>query len=412
MGGPHAGGGQLPDHALTPAPVLVLGGQANAIAIVRSLGRMGIPVHVAARADCLAYLSRYCGDRYPCPEGRDPGEYWTELLLGDTPRALRGSVLFACSDDAIVFIADHYDALRERFRLPEFAPDLQRAMLDKRRTLLLAREAGVPAPRFWDLDASTDLEAMRREITFPAMIKPVHSHLFQRAFPNRKYLAAGDFDELVRGARQMAAHDLAAIVSELIPGADDLACSYYTYIDGRGEPLFHFTKRVFRRFPMNQGGATYHITEWLPEAAELGQRFFRGIGFRGNGMVELKRDPRDHALKLIECNARFAAAQWIFVRAGMDIAYLIYRHVTGQPVPRIDRYRDGVRLWHPLEDYWAFRELREKGLITSWGWLRSVLHRQALPYFTLADPRPGLFLAAQVLRGKLRTKLRTARSRP
>ncbi len=406
MGGPHAGGGQLPDHALTPVPVLVLGGQANAIAIVRGLGRMGIPVHVAARADCLAFLSRYCGGRYSYPVGEDPAASWTALLLGDTPARLRGSVLFACSDDAIVFIADHYDALRERFRLPEFVPELQRAMLDKRRTLTLAREAGVPAPRFWDLGPATDLEAIRNEITFPVMIKPVHSHLFQRAFPRRKFLVADDFDGLRQRSRDMAEHGLAALICEIIPGPDDLACSYYTYIDGRGEHLFHFTKRVFRRFPMNQGGATYHITEWLPETAELGQRFFHGIGFRGNAMIEFKRDPRDDSLKLIECNARFAASQWIHVRAGIDIAHLIYCHVTGQPVPRIDRYKEGVRLWHPLEDYWAFRELRERRLITTWGWLKSIMHRQAMPYFTLADPRPGLFIAQQVVRGKIRNVLR------
>ena len=193
---------------MTRVPVLILGGQANAIAIVRSLGRMGIAVHVAARTDCLAFLSRYCGDRYAYPEDQDPVEYWRKLLLNGPPGPLRGSVLFACSDEAIVFIADHLDALRERFLLPEFMPDLQRAMLDKRQTLALARRVGVPAPRFWDLGGTSDLEAIRHEITFPVMIKPVHSHLFQRAFPRRKFLVAEDFDGLTRRARDVAERGL------------------------------------------------------------------------------------------------------------------------------------------------------------------------------------------------------------
>ena len=162
---------------------------------------------------------------------------------------------------------------------------------------------------------------------------------------------------------------------------------------------------------MNEGGATYHITEWLPETAELGQKFFRGIGFRGLGHVEFKRDPRDNTLKIIECNARFTMAQWLLVRAGIDIAYMIYCHVTDRPVPRIDKYREHVRMWHPLEDYWAFREQYGKGLLSPWGWLHSIMHWQAMPYFTITDPWPGLVVFWRALRRKLGKMTRALGSR-
>lgn len=380
-------------------PVLVLGGQANAIAIVRGLSRRGIPVHVAASPDCIAFRSRHCAGRLVYDPGRDAAAL-ADLLIDRTPDHLRGCVLFPCNDEAIVFVADHYDALRARFILPEFVPDLQRAMLDKRQTLALGRRAGVPAPNFWDLRGPEELDEIRGEITFPVMIKPIHSHLFQRAFPGRKFFTASTMDELRSRAREVADQNLAAMVCEIIPGADDLASSYYTYIDDRGEQLFRATKRVIRRFPMNQGGATYHITEWLPETAELGERFFRGIGFRGNAVVEFKRDPRDNTLKLIECNARFAAAQWVFVRAGFDLAYFVYCKVTNRPLPEIRGYREYVRLWHPVEDYWAFRELRAKGLLTLRGWLQSILHRQNLPYLTAGDPWPAVVVFSRLVRQK------------
>ena len=41
---------------------------------------------------------------------------------------------------------------------------------------------------------------------------------------------------------------------------------------------------------VNRGGGCYHETKWLPETAELGRRFFTGIGFRGMGNIEFKRD--------------------------------------------------------------------------------------------------------------------------
>ena len=33
---------------------------------------------------------------------------------------------------------------------------------------------------------------------------------------------------------------------------------------------------------MNFGQASYHATQWLPETAEMGRRFFNAIGFRTN----------------------------------------------------------------------------------------------------------------------------------
>ena len=324
-------------------PVLVLGGQENALAIVRSLGRKGIPVHVAAEHECLAFHSRYRGQRFPYEGGGDATTYLTEFLIDKIPPHLRGSVLFPCSDDAIEFVAEHHQALCDRFRVPEFVPELQRAMLDKRRTLELARCAGVPVPNFWELEGIAELEARRNDITFPVMIKPTHSHLFRRAFGPQRFFTANSFDELVQKSRQVIDLGLRAIVCEIIPGSDSLLSSYYTYIDSRGEHLFHFTKRIIRRHPMNEGGASYHITEWLPETAALGQQFFRGIGFKGLGNIEFKRDPRDDTLKVIECNARFTAAQWVLVRANIDIAYHIYCHVTGQPGPKANGYRSGIR---------------------------------------------------------------------
>ena len=115
---------------------------------------------------------------------------------------------------------------------------------------------------------------------------------------------------------------LAVIVTEIIagPGGERLEyCSYYSYLDADGEPLFHFTKRKPREYPLVFGGGTYHVSGWDPEVAEAGLRFFQGVGLRGIGNVEFKRDGRDGRLKLIECNPRVTAADRLVQRAGLDL---------------------------------------------------------------------------------------------
>ncbi len=187
----------------------------------------------------------------------------------------------------------------------------------------------------------------------------------------------------------------------MIPGPDHLLASYYTYLDSDGQPLFHFTKRIIRRFRKNEGLACYQITDWDGEVAELGLRFFQRIGMRGLANVEFKRDLRDGQLKLIECNPRFTAAQALLVGCGFDIASFIYDHLTGRPVEPPRSYRNGVRMWNPGRDFLAYWELRASNELTFGGWLKSVCHPQVLPFFQMSDPLPSLALAMASFKHRL-----------
>lgn len=372
-----------------PTPVLILGGQENGLSIVRSLARRGVPVHVAAPESCWALRSRYCAGRHPTPPGAERKGHWHELLLEGGAPELEGAVVFPCNDEAIEFTAENRRQLGRRYRLDEQKAELQLALLDKQRTLELARQAGCPVPQHWEVKSADDVRRIEDEIDFPVVIKPIHSHVFQRHF-NAKLLVVHDFTELLRRVGEVLACGLEIMLCELVPGPDSLLSSYYTYIDADEQHLFHFTKRIIRRAPVNFGGGCYHVTEWVPETAEMGRRFFRGIGFRGLGNIEFKRDLRDGQLKVIECNARFTAAQELLVRAGIDIAWILYRHLSGGEVPRIERYRERLRLWYPRDDLDAFRELRARGELSFGEWLASVAHAQVFPFWSWRDPVPAL----------------------
>ena len=164
-------------------------------------------------------------------------------------------------------------------------------MLDKLETLALAQSVNVPAPRFWQVDDPAQLNALEETLTFPLIVKPIHSHLFQAKFGGRKYLTVTSLAEVRAAMARVWEAGLQAMICEWFPGPDHLLSSYYTYIDKNGTPAFHFTKKkVIRRFPKNEGLTSYHITDWDPEVAEMGLRFLAGINFRGLANVEFKRD--------------------------------------------------------------------------------------------------------------------------
>lgn len=383
----------------TAIPVLLLGGEANALEVARHFGPLGIDVRIAGAEDGWGMASRHCTEAIPVVG--DSHTFWRDLLLSDETR-FDGHVIFALSDDAIDFVLDHEAALRARYRLEKFDGTLRRAMLDKQETLRLAETANVPAPAFWKVESREDVAALEGKLTFPVMVKPITSHEFVRVFGQKLFIIEEGFDKVVKAAARALDAGVAIQVVEMIPGPDNLLSSYYTYIDDRGLPLFHFTKRVERRYPVNSGGAVYHVTEWLPETAEMGLKFLRGIGWRGLANIEFKRDTRDGQLKIIELNSRFTAAHRLLVRCGAPIDLVAYCDLTGQPAPVFTNYVQNMRLWMPVRDFRAFLEMRRRGDLTFAGWLASVPVRKTFsPIFSWTDPRPSLKRTAHSLSHKL-----------
>jgi predicted ATP-grasp superfamily ATP-dependent carboligase len=207
-----------------------------------------------------------------------------------------------------------------------------------------------------------------------------------------------------------AAHtaDIDTMLVEYIPGADDRLCSYYTYLDAKHNPQFHYTKRILRRFPAGMGSACYHVTDWIPELPDLALPLLRKAGLRGLANIEFKYDDRDGRYKLIECNARFTASNCLVAASGFDLATFVYNRIVGRPEPSMGDYRRGLRLWDPLRDFWAYRQLSSEGRLTFPQWVSSVMHPQTFPFFSWSDPLPAVARLAKPPKRALRKWLRRA----
>ncbi|HEY2587777.1 MAG TPA: hypothetical protein VGI81_18675, partial [Tepidisphaeraceae bacterium] len=321
-----AGSGRAP--AAARPPVILLGGEANALSVARNLGRIGVSVYGMGEPESVVGRSRFCKWITPLGDG-DLEASWARWLLGSESDPLRGGVVLACSDAGIRVIARHRDALLKRYVLDDSNPAAQIAMLDKMTTYQHAVAAGVPTPKFCIVESREQVLALRDQLVFPLIVKPRLSHVFEAKF-GKKYLNAPDFDRVLAGIDAAAAAGIDVLLMEWIPGPDTRLCSYFTYLAEDGTPLFHFTKRVIRRYPAGMGPACYHITDWIPDLVEPSLKLFRHVGLRGLANVEYKQDPRDGQYKLIECNARFVASNALVTAAGFDLAAFVYDRLTGR----------------------------------------------------------------------------------
>jgi D-aspartate ligase len=389
---------------MTRPPAVLLGGAANAVSLARSLAAAAVRVYALGTGglDPVRYsrFARYVPFR---PENQVAD--WLRWLENGPD----GAVILPCNDDGVELIARHRARLVGRgYRPVEANDEIALAMLDKERTYELARANGVPTPATMSIMEASQLEAAAEEIGFPCALKPAESHRFARHFRAKAFVAR-EPAELRRAFAAVSGKGLTVFVTEIIPGADDRLCSYYSFLDERGEPLFHFTKQKLRQYPPDFGLASYEVSGWDASLAEAGLRFFQAIGLRGLATVEFKRDPRDGDLKLIECNYRFTASTELVRLAGLDLGGLVYgRLVGGDSGSRPPVFRDGVRLWHPVEDFRSMLALRASGRTSAREWARSVARHQHFPLFRLTDPFPTFITNVQRARRLLGTRLRSA----
>lgn len=369
-------------------PAILFGGFFQAFQVVESLAARSIPVYVLNNRWAEARFSRYAR-AIRLPDHVPYAQAAVEFLTGRDSDDLEGAVLMAAGDQELEIINTHRETLAKKFRLDLSNPVAQRRMLDKLATYKAAKEAGVPAPKYWEVRSEEELYRLSKEFVYPLIVKPTISHLFRLKF-HRKFFVAENFQQLLESYRLADGAGLEVVLMENIPGPDSRLCSYYTYLDEEGNALFDFTKRIIRRYPVNMGLASYHITDRVEGVRELALKLFRHVGLQGLANAEFKYDDRDGQLKLIECNARFTAANSLVAKAGFDLGNFVYNRIVGIPQPPFTTFRTGLRMWDPLRDFRAFQELRERGEMTMIEWLSSIMHRTSISYFSWRDPLPSL----------------------
>jgi predicted ATP-grasp superfamily ATP-dependent carboligase len=370
----------------TLPPALLIGGEFSAVSAARSLAAMGVTVHAAGDRGDPVRVSKACSVFHEVPRGPRLTERYLEWL----EQGPRGAVILPCDDESLEVVARHRAQLEEwGYRPVEADDDVLLAMLDKERTYELSRAAGVPTPETRTIRTRAEAEEAAAAFDYPCALKPLQSHLFAQAvgsITKKLYVAEGP-DELLASFDEAQALGVDMLVTDIVPGGDEDFCSFYSYLLPDGTPLFQLTKHKLRQYPIGFGLTCYQETVWEPEVAAVGMAFFKGVGLRGVGNVEFKRDPRDGQWKIIECNHRFTLANEIIRLSGVDVPAIAYRRVVGLPVEPIHSYRM-VRMWNPIEDVKALLQYRAAGQLTVWQWVRSLMTPWHFPMFRLSDPMP------------------------
>tara|TARA_R110002096_G_scaffold38595_24_gene106497 strand:- start:115 stop:1299 length:1185 start_codon:yes stop_codon:yes gene_type:complete len=375
----------------TTTPAVLLGGSTGPLAIARELSKRGVAVHLSLQKGRPELATRHATKKYPYDNRDTAAAVWSDLLLGEE-RQLQRAVILPCDDDALEFVVQHHEQLATTHLLGRTQREHLDAFLSKEKTARLAADTGIRLPRVWSIDADLDVDALFAREGTEILLKPIHSHRFQRAFGGggRKHFVAHDRDQFRHAAARLRDAEVGAIAMEMVPGPDANSVTYYTFRGEGGRPLFEFCKQVLRRFPRNEGPGSLHVASWDAEIGSLCRQLLDAVEFEGYANIEFKRDARDGVPTLIEVNPRFTASQELLVRCGIPAGWLVYQALTGGQPQAPANEQTGLLFWDPARDLRAMREHRSKEGLTAWQCLRSLRGRRVLPLFHWTDPAPSL----------------------
>lgn len=310
------------------AAAVVFSGHITGLAVVRSLGRRGIPTVVLDRSpNGVAFASKHASVTGLVPNPQTHEDEFVERLLEVGEGLEVPGVLFPTNDDWLLAVLRHRRRLERYFRIPVSDLETVERILNKVLLYREARRLGIPIPPSHEVTDDT-LASVKAEARFPLILKPVHQRPFYDAF-GQKVVRVETPDELDAAYRRTRPHEVVA--QEIVPQEHAVFHPVGVYAGQDSRLLGSFVGRKREQYPSGFGTSCLMETADVPEAVERGARLLQALRYRGLAEVEYILDSRDGEYKLIDLNTR--AWKWIGlpIASGVDLPHLAYADALGTP---------------------------------------------------------------------------------
>jgi len=388
---------------------------AGTIGIARSLGRLGVDIHVIGdQASSPVARSRYVRSVRALPVSQSADQ------LADSLRRLAPAgcpLLLPVDDLAAVFVQNQATALLNVYRFPCLPDGLVDKLVDKAALSTLAHSAGVPSPTHATPVNLQDVDAFLAATAFPVVVKMRDPKLFERTHGVSGVEIAQDAAK----ARDLWIRHVVdgqpnCIFQEYVPGGPQSVWMVNAYIDKDSIVRFAATGRKLRQFPPYTGATSLGICEGNDEVLKLTARLVHHIGYRGILDIGWRYDARDGSYKLLDFNPRIGATFRLFVgRQGLDVLRACYSDMSDHPI-LADEVQEGRKWVNESYDVFSAATYWRDGVLSTSSYLRSYRNVAEATWLARDDPAPALSMFRSVLRlalpkvmGRLRARFRAAR---
>lgn len=369
-------------------PVVILkdeGGH-GALAVARSLGRLGVKMYLVTEHGPGAVLkSRYWAKTFTW-DFKAPREWSVRFMLDLASQIGTKPILLAIADSSALFIDENADELAKAYTLPRPRPGAMTTLTNKWDMAAAARAYGIPAPQAAFPKSRADVMRYLETAKFPIVMKGVDQLLPQAKWKKIVHDVADLLEKFDIASANGPAN---LMLQEYIPGGDDTVwmCNAYFGKDSACRAIF--SGRKLRQTPPHAGIATLAVCEHNQAVEDATRRFMRSIGFEGLCGIGYRYDARDGQYKVLDVNPRISGVFRLFKATnGLDVVRVAYLDLTDQPIPATTL--DAGRKWMLEEDWFTAIAYAQAGELTFRDWMRSMRGIDELHWFALDDIAPFL----------------------
>lgn len=371
--------------------------QRTALAVIRSAGRLGIPVYsVRHNAREPATRSRYAAGSLALSPTASEVE-WVDALIEMRPQVGR-AILLPIDDLAAVVVNDHQDRLAEHYAVPLAPPGIQRRLISKRELWEVCRELDLPTPRCTFPANETELREQAAEHGYPVVVKRTEPWLPPRDPAAPSVSIAHTPEQLLLAYARMES-DVApqVMLQEYVPGGSDAVWTFNGYVGDGGECLCAFTGRRLRQQGPRTGQTTLGICAANDTVDALARHLLRELDYRGIVDIGFHYDRRDGHYKVFDVNARLGSSFRMFTADnGIDVVRAQHLDLTGRPVPD-SRITNGRKWIDERGDLATSLRLVREGALGLRSWASSLKGLDEAAWWARDDPLPFLRMSIQSL---------------
>jgi D-aspartate ligase len=329
-------------------PAIVLSSHTIGLAVIRSLGIMGVPVNVVYYDEHdMGYVSKYVKNRLHAPHPEKDEDRFINLLI-DYSRKFDKSILFPVDDVTLKVVSRNKDILKKYYIVACTGWGITERYIDKKHTYALADSLGVPSPKTMVPKSVLEAESFGSSIGYPCLVKPCESHRYFEIF-GKKMVRVDTPDQLLKAFGRASDAGLEVMIQEYIPGDDTMGVNYNSYF-WQGEALAEFTAEKVRMAPPGFGVPRVVQSKEIREIIEPGRKILHGLGYYGYSCTEFKKDIRDGVYKFMEVNGRHNRSGLLSVCCGLNFPWIEYRHLVYGERPSSIGFREGVYWIDELRD--------------------------------------------------------------
>lgn len=355
---------------------IVLGAELpRAIAVIRSLGRAGIEVHVLDhRLRMPGVYSRYIHECHLQDHNDErPDNYSGDWYFSET-RALEaldrlgagGGLLIPTNDDYLRFTAKHHEHLSKTFVVSNPPWSVVEQLMDKYKSYSAASESGLNVPEYFTPRSDDEMCRISEGLDYVSRAYLLRTNVWISgpADPNSGAFtrpAGQDATTLQECFRDIVSRTGAyPIIQEVVHGEVDSCIGVSMLVDRNHEPMITYCVKRLKLYTYSKGGGYRHPYELGAnvyaesthddEAVEAARALVKHTKFYGPITVEFRRDARDSSLKFIKADPRVVNAISLSLALGMDIPLAAFHYFAEGISSEQKDYRDRV-VWIWLDRF-------------------------------------------------------------